>query len=375
MQKINVRRKFWAATTGMALSGTAAFLIISACTQQATAAKPTVVSKNPPSPGAMAKINGEIITEDALIGDDKMDFLEIKKREYDLRNERLTKLMIEKLVGAEAKKSGLSTEEFINKKIVKGEAKISDKEFKKFVAEKQIPESQLNPQIRERINAFLLAQKREEAVQAYLAKLTKDNPVERYFSMPKSDVRVDFAAAPLIGKDDAPIMIVEFSDFQCPYCSRGAKTLAEIKKKYGSKVRVAFKNFPLSFHQNARPAAEAGLCVNEQGADKFWKFHDVAFQNQDKLDTANLEKYAKESGANVDKFKECFSSKKFASVVQKDIEYGEKLGVKSTPTFIVGTKSGPTSLANGTIINGAVPVESFSETVDQTIENSGSKNM
>jgi protein-disulfide isomerase len=110
-------------------------------------------------------------------------------------------------------------------------------------------------------------------------------------------------------------------------------------------------------HKDARPAAEAALCVNEQGSDKFWKFHDVAFKNQDKLDPASLEKFAKESGANVDKYKECVGAKKYSDAVQKDMEYGEKIGVKSTPTFFV----------NGQLVSGAVPIEQFSEIIDDEL--------
>jgi protein-disulfide isomerase len=99
------------------------------------------------------------------------------------------------------------------------------------------------------------------------------------------------------------------------------------------------------------------MCVNDQGTAKFWKFHDLAFKNQDKLDPANLEKFAKESGADVAKYKECVSAKKFADYVQKDMEYGEKIGVKSTPTFFV----------NGQLISGALPIEAFSEVIDEEL--------
>jgi protein-disulfide isomerase len=107
-------------------------------------------------------------------------------------------------------------------------------------------------------------------------------------------------------------------------------------------------------HKDARPSAEAALCVNEQGPDKFFKFHDEAFKNQDKLDAASLEKFAKNSGANVDKYKECVASKKYADAVQKDMDYGEKIGVKSTPTFFV----------NGQLVSGAVPIEQFAEIIE-----------
>jgi len=328
-----------------------------ACTEKSAKAKPNLITKDAPRAGVLAKIGDEEITEEALVGEDKLDFHDLKKREYELRMERLNQLIVEKLVGAEAKKANISLDDYIAKNITKGEIKISDKEFQKFVADKKIPESQINPQIKERINAFLQTQKRQEMIQAYVAKLTKSSPVEVYFSKPKMNIQVEIGQAPVTGKADAPVTIIEYSDFQCPFCSRAAETVNEIKKKYGSKVQIAFKHFPLPMHREARPASEASMCINEQNADKFWKYHDLLFKNQDKLDDASLEKYAKDVGANVDKFKECFASKRFKDLVQSDLDAGEKLGVRSTPTFFI----------NGQLVSGALPIDAFSEIIDEEL--------
>jgi protein-disulfide isomerase len=342
-----------------ALTTAAAFALVSACTDQQAKAKPNFVVKDAPKPGVVAKVGGEEITEEQLIGDDKLDFFDLKKREYELKMDRLNKLLVDKLVGEEAKKAGMSTDDYVNKKVVGGDIKVSPAEYKKFVAEKHIPESQINPQIKERIESYLQSLKKQDLIQAHIAKLTKGQPVEVYFKKPKMEVAVDAGNAPAFGPDSAPIKIVEFSDFQCPFCARGADVVHELKKKYGSKVRISFKQFPLPMHKDARPASEAALCVNEQNSDKFWKFHDIAFKKQDKLDSAGLEAAAKESGADVGKFKECVAAKKFADAVQKDMDYGEKIGVKSTPTFFV----------NGQLVSGAVPIEQFSEIIDDELAN------
>ena len=289
-----------------------------------------------------------------------MDFFDLKKREYELKMERLNKLLVDRLIGAEAKKANLPLEEYIAKNITKGEMKISDGDFKKFVKEKRIPENQLNPQIKERITQYLQQQKKQDQVSAYVAKLTKSNPVEVYFNKPKMNIHVEIAGSPITGGEKASVTVVEFSDFQCPFCSRGADTVTEIKKKYGNKVKIAFKHFPLPMHREARPASEASMCINEQSADKFWKYHDLVFKNQDKLDPASLEKYAKDVGANVEKFKECFAAGKYKDAVQKDLDYGEKIGVKSTPTFFV----------NGQLVAGALPIDAFSEIIDEAIADS-----
>jgi len=353
---VEFRKNFLSLRLVSSFATALSIVVLTACTDQAKA-KPNFVHKDSGKPGVVAKIGDEEITEDALIGDDKLDFFELKKREYDLKMDRLNKLLVDKLVGAEAKKANMSLDDFISKKITGGEIKISDKDYKKFVAEKHIPESQINPQIQERIKSYLQTLKKQELVTEHVSKLTHGKPVEVYFNKPKMQVNVEVGQAPVFGKEGAPITVVEFSDFQCPFCSRGAETVTQLKKKYGSKIRLAFRHFPLPMHHDAKPAAEASMCVNEQSSDKFWKFHDLAFKNQEKLDKASLEKYAKDSGADMKKFNECITAKKFSDFVQQDLTYGEKIGVKSTPTFFV----------NGQIVSGAVPIETFSEIIEDEL--------
>lgn len=358
MQNVHPRKKYMTFTLATAISTAAIFGVVAACTNQQATAKPNIVHKEQaPQPNVVAKIGDQMITEEELIGEDKLDFFDLKKREYELKMNRLRELMTEKLIGSEAKKANMSLDDFINKKVVKGEIKISDKEYKKFVEEKKIPESQLNPQIKERITNYLQTQKRQDMIDAYVAKLTKKNPVEAYFTKPKMSVEVATGEAPVMGKKDAPVQIVEFSDFQCPFCGRAADTVNEIKKKYGNKVAVYFKHFPLPMHREAGPASEASMCVHEQNPDKFWKFHDIIFKNQDQLSNDDLAKYAKQVGADEKKFKECFDSKKYAEFVRKDMEQGEKIGVRSTPTFFI----------NGQLVSGAVPLETFSEIIDEEL--------
>ena len=354
--------KYTQFTLSSALLVAAAFSVFVACTDSQAKAKPNIVTKDAPKPGLAAKIGDIEITEEELIGDAKSEFFELKKREYDLRMERLQRLMEEKLIGEEAKKANMSQEDFINKKVV-GKISISTSDYNKFVKEKGIPEEQLkqHPEYKDRINQFLENQKKQDKVQEYLAKLTKSKPVEAYFKKPVMErVNVDAAGAPLMGKNDAKVKIVAFSDFQCPYCSRGAVTMHEIQKKYGSKVSIAFKHYPLPFHQQALPAAEMSMCVNKLGSsDKFWKFHDILFKNQDKLDVDSLAKFAKEAGVDDKKAKECLDSGEFKEVVKTDMEYGNKLGVRSTPTFFV----------NGQMVAGALPTEQFVEMIDEELKN------
>jgi protein-disulfide isomerase len=164
--------------------------------------------------------------------------------------------------------------------------------------------------------------------------------------------KVDVGNAPVRGPKTAPITVVLFSDFQCPFCGRVEPAIAELEKAYPGKVRVAWKNFPLSFHNNAKPAAEAALAAHEQG--KFWQMHDILFKNQQALSAADLEKYAKEIGLDVAKFKSAMESHKFAAQVDADTKQGTDLGVSGTPA----------SFINGQMLSGAVPFDEFKKIVD-----------
>jgi protein-disulfide isomerase len=151
--------------------------------------------------------------------------------------------------------------------------------------------------------------------------------------------------APSFGPAGAKVTIVEFSDFQCPYCSRAATAVKELRAKYSDKVHFVFRQFALSFHQNSHLAAEAALAANAQG--KFWEFHDKMFENQKSLDRASLEKYAKDVGLKLESFKKALDSKEFAAKVDADAKLGTDVAVQGTPTMFLNGKrvQNPTDVA------------------------------
>ncbi|WP_281255467.1 DsbA family protein [Cystobacter ferrugineus] len=165
--------------------------------------------------------------------------------------------------------------------------------------------------------------------------------------------KVDFPAdAPSFGPKDAKVTIVEWSDFECPFCGRVGPTLKQIKETYPKDVRVVFRHQPLPFHPNAKPAAEASMAAHEQG--KFWEYHDKLFANQRALDRASLEKYAQELGLDVARFKAALDSGKFRAKVEADSSAGAAVGANGTPTFFV----------NGREFVGAQPFESFKRIIE-----------
>jgi protein-disulfide isomerase len=175
-------------------------------------------------------------------------------------------------------------------------------------------------------------------VTAELQKMEQANqPLSAEIQTAMSEGGVSFGPA------NAKVQIVEFSDFQCPYCSRAATVVHQIKEKYGDRVRFTFRQFPLPMHPNARAAAEAALAANTQG--KFWEFHDRLFKNQGQLDRAGLEEQAKQAGLNMVAFKKSLDDHKFAAAIDSDVKLGEQAQVQGTPSmFINGARvQNPTS--------------------------------
>ncbi len=177
-----------------------------------------------------------------------------------------------------------------------------------------------------------------------------------------SDVfKVEVGSSPVKGGKQPKVTIIEFSEFQCPFCGRVGPTLKQIMDTYKDDVQVAFKHMPLPFHPNALPAAQAAMAAHEQG--KFWEMHDKLFANQQNLDRPSLEKYAQEISLDMGKFKAALDSGKFKSAIEADAKYGQSFGATGTPSFFV----------NGRSLVGAQPFESFKAVIDAEIEKADAK--
>ncbi len=161
--------------------------------------------------------------------------------------------------------------------------------------------------------------------------------------------KISLEDVPLKGKDTAAVTVVEYSDFQCPFCKRGSQLIPQILQDYDGKIKIMYKQLPLPMHNWANNAAIASLCAHKQGNDKFWEFHDLLFENQQSITVENskdeFNRFAKEIGLNENEFDKCLESPEIAKRVQDDIDEARAIGVSSTPTFVV----------NGLIVPGANP--------------------
>lgn len=327
--------------------------LFTACTNGTS--KPVYLFKQAPQDGLAGKVGDMQITNAELIDGIESELFEAESKVFEIKFNRIKTIMLQRYMDKDPRKKNMTNDEYLDKYIASS-VKISESEIDAFIKDQSIPAEHITPQVREKIKNYLGMERKKEAVDSWLAEQTRKTPVEIYIQKPRRPTfPVEVGSAPSRGDKDAKVTIVEFSDFQCPFCAKGADILNQIKKKYGNKVRVAFKNFPLPFHNHAEKAAMAGLCANEQGSDAFWKMHDEMFANQDSLDDAGLKAAAKKLGLKTADFNKCLDENKYLTQVHADVTQGRDIKVKSTPTFFV----------NGQLVNGAQPMEVFTEIIDE----------
>jgi protein-disulfide isomerase len=177
--------------------------------------------------------------------------------------------------------------------------------------------------------------------------------------------KLKIQGAPVEGAKDAKVTIVEFSDFQCPYCSRAHTTIEQVMKEYDGKVKLVYKNYPLPFHKWAEPAGIATACAFKQDPAAFWKMYDFFFNNQQQITPENVKDKALEAlaGTKVDKAKwtTCYDNKETADIIKADMAEGQSVGVTGTPAFII----------NGRKISGAQPFQNFKAVIDDELSRAG----
>ncbi|MCP3104428.1 thioredoxin domain-containing protein [Myxococcus sp. K15C18031901] len=285
----------------------------------------------------------------------------LEKQKFQLRKRGLEGMVTERLVDAEAKKRGQTQEQFLKAEIDDKVPAPSDEKVKEVYdgAAGQLPPGSTLEAMKPQIVEFLTQQPKQERAQALFAELRKNANVQITLPeppRPPAERKQVAAVGPSKGPDTAPITIVEFSDFQCPFCSRAIGTVDEVMKEYDGKVKLVFRQFPLDFHKEAQKAAEASLCANDQG--KFWEMHDKLFASQSALQVDNLKKYAGELKLDQAKFDKCLDSGEKAATVKSDMADAQKVGVTGTPAFFI----------NGIMLSGAQPIDEFKSIIDAELK-------
>jgi protein-disulfide isomerase len=274
---------------------------------------------------------------------------------YEARRAAIDEIVGERLIADEAKTRGMSTAALIDSEITSKIATVTDADVVAWYNSNpsRVKGAKLD-QVREPIRSLLTQQRTSQVYQSYVDKLRAKTPIRLSLEPPRLKVAAD---GPAQGPANAPIELIEFSDFQCPYCLRAHPTLKQVLSTYGDRIRFVYRNYPLPSHPNARPAAEAAQCAAEQG--QFWPYHDRLFADQSKLSDDDLKASAAALGMGAAQFNACFDSHKYRARVEADMQAGNDAGVNGTPAFFI----------NGRMLSGAQPFDEFKRVIDEELAN------
>lgn len=304
-------------------------------------------SANPAKTGPpLATVDGQPITEEDLAPLVEGQLRSVREQEYQIKKKALDNLISQRILEAEAKKKGLTTDKLLEQEVDAKIPESTDVELRTIYLVQKDQQGRSFEESRILLQSTLRNAKIQQARQEYSARLRDQAKIAVLLDPPR--MKVNFDATRVRGNPKAKVMIVEFSDFQCPYCRQVTTTVKNVLAKHPDQVALAFRDFPLSsIHAQAYGAAEASRCALEQG--KFWEYHDLLFADQGALEKAGLLASAKKLQLDEKQFDTCLSSGKFKAQIEQDTADGRRAGVTGTPGFFI----------NGVFLSGAQPESAF----------------
>lgn len=308
-----------------------------------------VKSKEP-----VAVVAGKTIYEDDLLPLIQAQLRQLRNQEYELKSRALENLVNQKLLEAEAEKKGMAIGKLLQQEV---DAKVAEPTEAELLAEYLSQRNRLNrpfEEVKAQLQQALRQPRLQAARQEYMERLRELARVSILLRPPRVEVAYDRTR--LRGSPNAPVIIVEFSDFQCPFCRQVQPTLKNLLAKYEGRVSLAYRDFPLQeIHPQAQLAAEASRCANQQG--QFWPYHDLLFANPNRLKQEDLLEHARSLKLDEKQFNSCLSSGEYKARVEEDLEEGRRVGVNGTPGFFI----------NGILLSGARPQAAFEEVVQREL--------
>jgi len=301
-----------------------------------------------------AQVGEEEIPQSALEQEAASELLDLRRKIHEVYAATLDGMIAEKLLLAEANHRGISLEELETVEVTDKVSPVTDGDLNAwYAAHAHEVGGQSLDTIRAQLTGYLQEERRVLRRVAFLDELKEKTSVK--ILLEPFRLEVPAGNGPRLGLATAPVEIVEYSDFECPYCARGADTLNLVLEQYGDQISFVFRHYPLPFHQHANMAAQAASCAGDQG--EFYAYHDLLFDNANALTQEDLIQYARESGVNEKPFTACLTSQKHAETVARDLAAGQRLGVTGTPAFFV----------NGRPLLGAQPLEAFVKVIDEEL--------
>jgi protein-disulfide isomerase len=307
--------------------------------------------------GKIADVDGQAILASDLHKYAGRELSIQRENLYKIEKQKLEEYINAFLLTQEAKKRGLSVETVLDQEVNSKILPLGDDEIEVFYKANKARIAADLDKVREEIRSYLHDQKIDTQKRLFLKNIRSNAKVVTYLKPPPVfRAEISVAGEPFKGPEKAPVTIVKFEDFHCPFCKQVQPTFNELLSRYDGKVKLVHKDFPLeSLHPRARQAAEAARCAYEQ--EKFWEYHDKLYANSPKASADDLKTYAKDVGLDVASFDRCFAGGKYKAIVQKNLSEGAQLGLTGTPTFFI----------NGREISGNQPLESFAAIIDEEV--------
>lgn len=370
MQKEMSKTRIEAPTRSRTLRAAVSFGTLAAVATLASCREGSATPKEKQAVVQQAASSSDMPQVLATVGDEKITLADVRARagdqldqleiQYQLAKHKivgtaLDSILFDKTLRAEATKTGKSVDALVAAEAGPNGFNPSDADIAAWYQENQ---SRVGGRTLEQVRTQIADLLRTERRNAAERQLEQRLRAERKVSLAYEPFRVQInnEKAPTLGKSDAPITLVEFSDFQCPYCQATVPTLKQVEQKYGDKVQIVYKQFPLGIHPFAPKAAEASLCANEYG--KFWEMHDAMFQDQQKLSVSDLKQTARRVGIDGKKFDACLDAGRYVEQVQNDQKEGQRLGVNGTPAMYI----------NGLAVEGgAVPFTKLESLIEKEL--------
>lgn len=307
-------------------------------------------------PDVLATIDGQKITSAEVLEAAASQLVELEQKRYEALKSTLDRMVEDRLLENEAAKRNIEVEALIEAEVRSKLGTPSDEELRSMYEQyknAQPLRGKSFEQSRDLLAREMQSRQASQLYDALIEKLKGAAKVAVHLDAPRFDVAEE--GNPSFGPDSAPVTIIAFTDYECPYCSRAEATIQRVLTAYPEQVRMVVRDFPLSFHKNAQKAHEAAGCALEQG--KFQEMHVRLFENQRNLGVEALTRYAQEIGLDTEKFSACLSSDARADEVRADLQAGAAVGVQGTPAFFV----------NGRFVNGAQPFEAFQAIIDDEL--------
>jgi len=310
-----------------------------------------------PAAVPLAEINGEVVTAEDLDQALGLKLTKLQEQIYSMKREQLDTIIAQRLLTQEAAKRGVSIAALLDAEVTAKVGLVTETEIESVYQANKAKIKGEEFEVHEKIRASLQQRKLSAQREQYVRSLReKSTVVDHLQPPPVVRVKVATNGAPIRGDEHAPVTLVEFSDFHCPFCKQVQPTLTTLLDRYPGKVKLVYRDLPLQeLHPQAPRAAEAARCAQEQG--KFWQYHDVLFRQAPKAGDDALKQYATEVGLDGEKFAGCLSGNVHRGAVQRDIEEATKLGLQGTPAFFI----------NGRLISGAQPLEKFVQIIDEEL--------